>query len=521
MNGIHLMDSLYVFIQARSSSTRLPLKVIKSFTDSNVTILDHLHSRIEEVILKERIVFLIPEGDYPLINFLKTRNFNYFEGDENNVRERFVKAGNYYNAKKIIRITGDNPFIDITHLELLIDGFLRSSSDLVSFTGLPIGMGAEGFTLDSISLNFDYKEYHNEHVSLHIKENPTVFNIVRLKPLLEIDNEILKNIRVTIDEEKDFEVCKNIYNNIKNLHFGISDLLELYHKDINIFKINKDIKQITFSLPSLIKEKSKKITIFYGNIKEYGSGHFERSKILYIILQLNGNEVIFTDKLPYSNNSDLYIIDSRDIKIPKELKQNKILLIDNFGEDCKNYQNFYSLPNPNYTTDLIKDNILYPALITIFREKINNFEKKILIYSGSLNEEHSDILDKFCTHQFPNIKIIRIGGSPSKLNIQWIKRLSKKSFLLELNSSSAFISYFGQGVMEALYLQKKIYIYSISDYHEALSANLMKSAPIINLGKIKNLRINEEIYYNKNLNISNTGYSKLLKLVLNLLSNKT
>jgi spore coat polysaccharide biosynthesis protein SpsF len=517
MSGIHLMDSLYIFIQARSSSTRLPLKVIKPFTDSNFTILDHLHSRIEEVILREKIVFLIPQGDKPLINFLRNRNFNFFEGDENNVRDRFVRAGNYYNAKKIIRITGDNPFIDISHLELLVDAFLRSSADLISFTGLPIGMGAEAFTLESISLNFDYKDYHNEHVSLHIKENPNDFNIFRLKPLLEIEPETLKNIRVTIDEESDFEVCKNIFNSIKNSHFGISDLLELYSKNPEIFKANKDVKQITFNLPSFKKDNPQKITIFYGNTKEFGSGHYERSKILYILLQLNGYEVIFSDKKPYSNNSNLYIIDSRDINIPEEIKQNKILLIDNFGNDCNDYSNFYSLPNPQYSTDFIKDNILFSSIIDTFKDEINKYENKILIYAGILNEEYSDNLDNFCIQNFPKYDIIRIGGSPSKLNIQWIKRLSKKSFLKELSSSNAFISYFGQGVMEALYLQKKIYIYSISDYHESLSNHLLKTSPVINLGNIQNLNIKEEININKKVLFTNNGYSNLLKLILDLL----
>ena len=517
MSGTLLMDSLYIFIQARSSSTRLPLKVIKPFTDSNFTIIDHLHSRIEEVISKDKIIFLIPYNDKPLIDFLKNRNFNYFEGDEDNVRERFVKAGNYYNANKIIRVTGDNPFIDISHLELLIEALLRSSADLVSFSGLPIGMGAEGFTLSSISLNFNFKDYHNEHVSLHIKENPNDFNFVRLKPLVEIDNEILKNIRVTIDEEFDFEVCKNIYYNINDLYFGISDLIELYIKNPNLFLANKEVKQVTFSLPSLKKEMSQKITIFYGNTKEYGSGHFERCKILYILLQLNGYEVIFSDQYPFCNNSDLYIVDSRDTNIPAEIKHNKILLIDNFGKNCSEYPTFYALPNPEYSTELIKDNILFPAIIDNFGDEKDKLKNKILIYAGSLNEKDSDTLDNFCYHQFPSFDIFRVGGSPSKLNIRWVKRLFKRNFLNELASSNAFISYFGQGLMEALYFQKKVYIYSISDYHEILSKNILKSAPIYNIGTINNLKFNEDNNINRIINFTNNGYSNLVKLIIEIL----
>ena len=71
--------------------------------------------------------------------------------------------------------------------------------------------------------------------------------------------------------------------------------------------------------------------------------------------------------------------------------------------------------------------------------------------------------------------------------------------------------------MEALYLHKKIYIYSISDYHESLSNHLLKTSPVINLGNIQNLNIKEEININKKVLFTNNGYSNLLKLILDLL----
>lgn len=514
MNGTHSMDDLFIFIQARSTSSRLPLKVIKPFSDKNLTILDHLHNRIEQVYFKEKIIFLIPYNDEVLKVFLTSRNFNFFEGDEENVRDRFIKAANYYNAKKIIRITGDNPFIDILHLELLIEGLLRSKSDLLSFSGLPLGMGAEGFTLKSILPNsiIENKDYHNEHVSLHIKENPTLYNIIKLKPLFDLSQEMLNNIRVTIDEESDFEVCKNIYHEINNMYFGALELNELFKKFPSIFNKNKDVKQVTFKLPTLEVKPKKKITIFYGNTNSYGSGHYERCKQLFILLQTEGYDVILSDSLPYFNDSDFYIIDSRDINIPESIPKGKVLLIDNFGNYSHEAKNFYSLPHPNYNIDSVKDNILYPAIIDISKSIIN-LEEKILVYAGNLPEKESDDLDSFCSTYFPSIKIIRIGGEPSKLKINWFKRLSKKEFLKELNSSISFISYFGQGIMEALYFQKKIYIYSISDYHEMLTLFLIKKFPIVNIGKIGTLNFNEKLHTKNTVTFSNNGFSSLVKII--------
>ena len=153
----------------------------------------------------------------------------------------------------------------------------------------------------------------------------------------------------------------------------------------------------------------KKITIFYGNTNLYGSGHFERCKLLFILLQLEDYDVIFLDSAPYSNNSDFYIIDSRDISIPESIPKDKVLLLDNFGNQSLEAKNFYSLPHPSYNIESVKDNILYPAIIDITKTS-PEIEEKILIYAGTLLEKESDELDSFCYKYFPNIKIIRIGG---------------------------------------------------------------------------------------------------------------
>jgi spore coat polysaccharide biosynthesis protein SpsF len=146
MNGIHLMPEIFAFIQARSTSSRLPQKVLQIFSENpNLTILDHIIKRLSQVLPKERIVLLIPNSDTPLIEFCNKNSYLYFEGSEQNVRERYISAALYYKADKIIRITGDNPFLDILHVEMLIECLFSTNLDLISFYGLPIGMGLRHF----------------------------------------------------------------------------------------------------------------------------------------------------------------------------------------------------------------------------------------------------------------------------------------------------------------------------------------------------------------------------------------
>ena len=51
----------------------------------------------------------------------------------------------------------------------------------------------------------------------------------------------------------------------------------------------------------------------------------------------------------------------------------------------------------------------------------------------------------------------------------------------------------------------------------ALSKNILKSAPIYNIGTINNLKFNEDNNINRIINFTNNGYSNLVKLIIEIL----
>ncbi len=524
MNGIHLMPNIFAFIQARSTSARLPQKVLRTLSENpNLTILDHIYLRLLHVLPKEKIIFLIPKSDTLLIEYCNQKNYLFFEGDEQNVRERYISAAQYHGADKIIRITGDNPFLDILYVEMLVECLLTTELDLISFYGLPIGMGAEAFKLSAIQWMppGGFLDHHNEHVSLHIKEYPKNFKIIKLKPFLSNEQiEFSKQIRVTIDEIDDFEVCKRIFTEMQsNPFFGANELLELFTKNPALFQINKSISQVIFPLPILIEEAEKpKILILYADPKEHGSGHLERCKILYVLLQANGYEVEISKKIPTEINADLYIFDQRDDSIPEVLKQKKILLLDNFGEDHNKYPTFYSLPNSKLKMNRIKEHILIPKSISLVPEYSESTSKTLLIYAGTLDSPSCENLDSYFLKYFSNYEITRIGGTvPRSKSILWISRLPRSSFYLKLGKSTIFASYFGQGILEAAYLNKELILFSISEYHNILSEYFQDYYSLTNIGFVYSLK---EPVLNKiknDIQLEPNGYEILIHLIHTLI----
>jgi spore coat polysaccharide biosynthesis protein SpsF len=522
MNGIPLMPEIFAFIQARSTSTRLPQKVIQIFSENpNFTILDHIFNRVLQVLPKDRIVILIPYSDTPLIEFCNKNRYLYFEGSEQNVRERYISAALHFNADKILRITGDNPFLDILHLEMLTECLFSTDLDLVSFYGLPIGMGAEAFTTSSLqgSPPNGFQEHHNEHVSLHIKEYPENFHIKKLKPFLDSNQiEIATKIRVTIDEIEDFNVCQNIYSELKSIpYFGAKEIIELYKNNPEIFIKNSSIQQVSFKLPTIPQNtKSPKVTIIYADPDKDGSGHFERCKILYVLLQSIGYDVEISKNLSQVETADLYIIDNRDCLVQEIIKNKKVILLDNFGEDNKNFPTFYSIPNPKLDNNLIKENILIPSSIHFFdKSEIN--PNSILIYAGNLGSKESKIIDTFFLKSYGNEEIIRIGGTEPKSAINYYPRLSRLSFYSELMRASVFVSYFGQGVLEAAFLKKNIFLYSISDYHHTLSEHFGLLYPSKNLGYIDSLQLPQSNQVPDHIEFKKNGYQNLIHLIQTIL----
>lgn len=522
MNGLHLMPEIFAFIQARSTSSRLSQKVLQIFSENpNLTILDHIIKRVSQVLPKERIVLLVPNSDTPLIEFCKKNSYLYFEGSEQNVRERYISAALFYKADKIIRITGDNPFIDILHVEMLTECLFSTNLDLISFYGLPIGMGAEAFSLSSLQWSppNGFQDHHNEHVSLHIKEYPENFKIKKFKPFLESSQiEIATKIRVTIDEIEDFNVCQDIYSELKSIpYFGAKDIIELYKNKPEIFNKNSSIQQISFKLPNITQSTSNlKITIIYADPDLDGSGHFERCKILYVLLQTYDFDVEITKNFSHEDNSDLYIIDNRDIVVHEYIKRKKILLLDNFGEDSKNFPTFYSIPNPKLDFDKIKENVLIPSSILFF-ENTRISSNSILIYAGNLGSKESEALDAFFIKSYSNYEIIRIGGTKPINNIKYHPRLSRLSFYSELARSSIFVSYFGQGVLEASVLRKNIFLYSISDYHNTLSKHFSLLYPSKNIGYIDSLEKPQFNPMPNQIELKKNGYQNLIHLIQTIL----
>lgn len=166
-----------LILQARMGSSRLPEKMLRRLGDFRL--LDWVLFRMSQVKrFKHRIVATSTNPlDDQIVSVARDYGFEVFRGSELDVLGRFSEVLRAVEFEFAARVCCDNPFVDPTLVDSLVDQF-KVSDDLVfnhrSFGRWEIadGFGAEYFTSGTLSaLNEQLCEPSlREHVTLGVYE---------------------------------------------------------------------------------------------------------------------------------------------------------------------------------------------------------------------------------------------------------------------------------------------------------------------------------------------------------------
>ena len=106
----NMVEGVYIILQARMNSERLPGKVMKLIGGKPMIgiMIDRLNKSELPVILATSVN---GENDV-LADYARSLGVIVYRGSEENVLERYYMAARSVNAKVIIRVTGDNPLLD-------------------------------------------------------------------------------------------------------------------------------------------------------------------------------------------------------------------------------------------------------------------------------------------------------------------------------------------------------------------------------------------------------------------------
>lgn len=248
-------------LQARMSSTRLPNKVLKEV--NGIPLLKYECERLlkSQKIDKLIIATSIDKSDDAIESFAKENCIDVFRGSLDDVLSRYYECAKEFKEKveinklNIIRVTGDCPIIDPKVIDEVIEYFETNDCDYASNTLVPTypdGMDIEICTFEALEIAYNEATFKSdrEHVTLYIKNNK------KFKKINHKAKNDFSHLRLTVDEQSDFDLIKNILENLypKNKNFTYLDIVSYMSQNPYLFIINSTIKRDEGLDKSLIED---------------------------------------------------------------------------------------------------------------------------------------------------------------------------------------------------------------------------------------------------------------------------
>ena len=200
-----------VFIQARTSSSRLQGKVLKNIIDEKHT-LDLITSKLLTLFSKKRLVILTSndKSDDLIQNYCREKKINYFRGSLKNVSKRFFEALQIHKCKYFMRISADSPLIDVRIIKELVKYSKKKNFDIITNVNprsFPKGQSIEIVKSQTFIDNFKkFKlKKHFEHVTNFFYKHEKRFKIKNIKA-----KKNYSKISLALDTKKDLLKIREI-----------------------------------------------------------------------------------------------------------------------------------------------------------------------------------------------------------------------------------------------------------------------------------------------------------------------
>ncbi len=213
-------------LQARTSSTRLPGKVMKEINGKPMIYWQILRILKSTTIDELIVATSSEESDDILVDFLSKMNIAFYRGSLSNVLSRYEEIAAKLRPEIIVRLTADCPLVMPIVLDVVVTEFINSQADYASNTLIRTfadGLDIEVFSHQTLAKlgGYSLSDSEKEHVTLGIYSRPNDF------ALLNVRNDCEEgHLRWTVDNQADFEMVQRVYAHFEGneLSFGLDDL---------------------------------------------------------------------------------------------------------------------------------------------------------------------------------------------------------------------------------------------------------------------------------------------------------
>jgi spore coat polysaccharide biosynthesis protein SpsF len=230
-----------IIIQARTSSSRLPGKVLRDLCGEPMLL--RQIERVRCCRMADQLVIATSDeaGDDPIAELCAKNQVACFRGSLNNVLDRFHGAALAFGpSDHLVRLTADCPLADPDVIDACIALHLANGADYTSNKlgpTYPVGLDVEAMTIEGLDRvhRLASDPYDLEHVTPHFYRNPSLFSLMPLRHLTD-----LSKLRWTVDYPADLEFARAVFSRLlpKNGVFRWREVLSLVQGEPEIAEIN-------------------------------------------------------------------------------------------------------------------------------------------------------------------------------------------------------------------------------------------------------------------------------------------
>ncbi|AJG20586.1 cytidylyltransferase domain-containing protein [Cupriavidus basilensis] len=249
--------TVMALLQARSSSTRLPGKVLKPLLGEPMILRQIERLRRSRKIDRLMVVTSDNSSDDELAACCVEAGVEVFRGSLDDVLDRFYSAVKDIRPQHVVRLTADCPLADPEVIDAVIDFYRDGDFDYASNVlepTYPDGLDAEVFRFGVLETIWQEASLasQREHVTSFIYQHPERFRLGCLKR--ESD---LSALRWTVDEPSDLEFVTAVYGALyrDNPAFLMADVLRLLAQRPELIEINAGQLRNAGYVKSLVQDE--------------------------------------------------------------------------------------------------------------------------------------------------------------------------------------------------------------------------------------------------------------------------
>ena len=203
---------LAVILQARIDSLRLPEKSLLPLGGRPLIL--RVMEALNQVPAGLRVLACTEDSIAAFAPLADEAGFLLIAGSKDDVLERYctiLRTLQQNNISRLIRATGDNPFVFADAAAAINDEAQALGADYAGYnSGLPLGAGVESVAAQAL-LRAETEAsavYDREHVCPYLYKHPELFLLHRPLAPLHWQGPA---IRLTVDDQKDYEQAQALY----------------------------------------------------------------------------------------------------------------------------------------------------------------------------------------------------------------------------------------------------------------------------------------------------------------------